>query len=163
MARHTRWIAVLFLAAAPVGCTSTGPSDGDQLDAARARWVQSGLTDRYQIEISRLCFCGFPGAFSRTRLEVIDGTVVGAWDVASGNEVPRGFMNQFPTVTDLFELIAFEIAAKSDVIRVTYHPDHGAPMEIYLDRIRQAVDDELSITIHLLDDGVLDAVPLLAR
>ena len=142
------------------GCTSTGPSDLRQLDAARVRWTQSGLDSHYYAELTRSCFCGFPYAFSRTRIEVVDGEVVGAWEVPSGNEVPRGFLSRFPTVAELFDVIQFEIAAKSAEVRVEYHADHGAPMEIFIDRIRNAVDDELAITIHLLDDGVLDASPV---
>jgi len=163
MARPDRWIIFTLLVLAAAGCASTGPSDTDQLEAAQARWIQSGLSEHYQIELSRLCFCGFPGAFSHLGLEVVEGQIVRAWEVGSGNEVPRGFSSQFPTVTALFDLIAFEIAAKSDLIQVSYHPTHGAPMQIFIDRIRQAVDDEVSITIHLLENGVLDGTPLISR
>jgi len=145
------------------GCTSTGPSDLRQLDAARARWTQSGLDHHYFAEISRSCYCGFPGAFPQTRIEVSDGTLTGAWEVPSGNPVPRGFLSQYPTVHQLFELIASEIASKAAEVRVDYDPIHGAPMRIFIDRIRNAIDDELAITIHLLDDGVLDAPPARLR
>ncbi len=155
--------AVLFLLIGLAGCTSTGPSDLRLLDAARTRWAESGLDLHYQAELTRSCFCGFPDAFPRTRIEVVDGELVGAWDVASGNAVPRGFLNRFPSVTELFDLIQFEIAAKSAEVRVEYHPEHGAPMQIYIDRIRNAIDDEVAITIHLLDDGVLDATPARLR
>lgn len=163
MPRPARGCALLLLTAMLAGCSSTGPSDTIQLEAARARWSGSGIASHYQVELSRLCFCGFPGAFSRTALVVTNGQIVQAWDVGTGDAVPAGLWGQFPTVIQLFDLIAAEIAAGSDLIQVSYHPDHGAPMTIFLDRIRQAIDDELSITIHLLDDGALDAPPHLAR
>lgn len=156
-------VLALSLVVGLAGCSATGPSEGQQLDAARARWARSGLDGYYQAELTRACFCGFPDAFARTHITVVEGTVIGGWELDSGNAIPPAILDKFPTVQTLFGLIADEIAAKAAEVRVDYHPTHGAPMQIYIDRIRNAIDDELTITIHLLDDGVLDAAPARLR
>ena len=150
MAASYRRIGALLLLALLPACGLTGPSELDQLEAARARWHRSPLRDSYFIELTRSCFCPYPGAFPWTRVEVVNGAVVDAWELPPRNPIPNGLLANYPTVPALFDLIAHELANKSAVVRVEYDPGHGAPMQIYFDRIRQAIDDELSITIHAL-------------
>jgi hypothetical protein len=140
-----RLLSALPLAAGLTGCILTGPSDVARLETARARWEARNLRISYRFEISRSCFCGYPGALPATSVYVFGGRVLEAHHLANGNPITAEAVATIPTVDGLFNLIAEAIEEGADEVRVRYHPDTGAPLEIRIDRIRQAADDELFI------------------
>lgn len=150
-------LAAAFMAA---GCgLLTGPSDRDLLAAARAKWEGQSLRQSYSFDISRSCFCGYPGALPRTRVYVFDGRVTLAHHPYSDDPITAEAVATIPTVDGLFDLIAEAIEEGADEVRVRYDPDTGAPLEIRIDRIRQAVDDELLIETSNYGVVLIDAPP----
>lgn len=123
----------------------TGPSDADLLEAARAKWNSQSLRQSYSFDISRSCYCGYPGALPLTRVWVFDGRITLAHHPHIDDPITAEVVATIPTVDGLFDLIAEAIANAAHEVRVRYEPDTGAPLEIRIDRIRQAIDDELFI------------------
>lgn len=134
----------------------TGPSDRDRLEAARARWASHGLHQSYSFDFQRSCFCGYPGALPPTGVEVILGAVAFANDRATGAPLGAEALATIPTVEGLFDLIETAIREHAAEVRVRYDPEHGAPLEIWIDRIRHAIDDEMSITTGHYDEIIID-------
>ena len=67
-----------------------------------------------------------------------------------GTPVPAQHAESFPTVDGLFQLILDAIEDDADEIDVVYDPDTGVPLEIAIDFIEMAADDEL--TVRVVDD-----------
>ncbi|MGD2045814.1 MAG: DUF6174 domain-containing protein [Gemmatimonadota bacterium] len=139
-----RWV-VGCLALSMVACGGLGPRDAQRaaLEANRARWLSQGPSS-YQYALRRSCFCPYLGP---VRVTVAADTVVGRVYVESGDPVPEIEADAFPAVDGLFELLdqAFENGA--DDIDVTYDPELGVPIEISIDYLENAVDDELGIQV----------------
>jgi hypothetical protein len=78
-------------------------------------------------------------------MEVKDGKIVSMTDV-SGQPLKEEFAQTFKeaaTVEGLFA-IAEENIANADQVEVTYDANYGFPASIVVDRIKMAVDDEIS-------------------
>lgn len=139
--RRTAW---MLIAAAALGAAcNTAPTEQlDALDQARQRWADEG-GPRYELTLNRACFCGGP---LRVRLEV-DGDEIVRTDLDTGEPVPQQFEALFPDVPGLFDLIEEEILRPAAAVIVTYHGTLGYPLSISVDRIKNAIDDEYTLTI----------------
>ena len=131
--------------ALPMTSAGDQPAFEAALAEARGRWAASGITT-YTITINNLCFCGFGGPAEVT---VVDGDVV---DIAMADiEAERAALDPnlgfVLTVDDAFDLIE---EARADRLHVAYHPELGYPVEIDIDYITNAVDDELQVLILAL-------------
>ena len=96
--------------------------------------------------VERLCFCG---AESRgpVRVRVQGMAVVERVYVDTGGPVPGTFAELFPTVDGLFALVRSAIEGGAYEVRVTYHAVLGVPIDVWIDYIENAVDDELGLTV----------------
>jgi hypothetical protein len=123
-----------------------------ELDEARARWEALGL-DHYTIELSRGCFCPveFVGPF---RVTVADGRVESVEYARSDmtGKPPAEAVRLMPSVESLFAEIAEANLTGAAEVRVTYDPETGVPTDIYIDQIAEAVDEEISYEVRLLED-----------
>jgi hypothetical protein len=100
--RSRRTNASLLLAAAvAAGCSdSTGPQPSDDIQAHRARWAAHGLVGySYDYRVTGF-FISYAG--HHIRLEVRDGVVRSATDVATGQAMP-GDPARWPTIDALFD------------------------------------------------------------
>lgn len=135
------------LAIVASGCSAlTGPSQTDRLADAVLRWDAAQLS-AYEMDLIRGCYCGFIDAGYVVTIRVDDGAIVDAKFKESGEPIEGEHRDALPTVQSLFALIADAIEQKAHQLTVVYHAEHGAPMSIGIDYIRNAVDDELSISI----------------
>jgi hypothetical protein len=145
MARMTaatlRRLRAVVLAAASVVAACGDPfSPTEELDDAREQWESQGI-DSYAITVREICFCPRErgGPF---RITVRDGRVVSAEYLGEGTGIePHA---NFPrTVDDLFAT-ARAAMREADAVEVRYDPTYSFPSDIRVDRIANAIDDEVS-------------------
>jgi hypothetical protein len=154
--RHT----TLLLVCLPVlaSCGGLAPRDVQRarLEANRARWSSQGPSS-YVYALRRACYC--PGEYiGPVRVRVAADTVFQRVYVESGDPVPDEAADAFPTVDGLFELLARAYDDGADGIEVTYDPELGVPIEISIDYLEDAVDDELGILVTEPVRGVAQAL-----
>jgi hypothetical protein len=122
-----------------------------ELDEARARWEALGL-ERYTIELSRGCFCPveFVGPF---RVMVADGRIESVEYAPGGpkGKPPAEATRFIPSVEGLFAEIEEANVTGAAEVRVTYDLETGVPTDIYIDQIAEAVDEEISYEVRLLE------------
>lgn len=144
----------------------------EQLEAARARWDAAGI-DSYELTWSTACFCPQRSGGSR----VIGGEVVEVWSdgysagpptthpattvpTSAGEDAPDVLPvepdadpaspppgERLETVEDFFAVIERAIDDGADEVDVRYDPDTGRPIGIAIDRMAEAIDDEVSYSI----------------
>jgi hypothetical protein len=127
-----------------------GDEIGDGIAAFRDRWAAAGPTD-YRFELEMRCFCTFSGPFRVTvragaeplveHLGTSAGVDAGAADPAVLDHVRR-------TVPGPFDLVE-ERAGDNDVVVATFDDALGHPTDVYVDSIRNAIDDEVT---YVVDD-----------
>jgi hypothetical protein len=130
-----------FLAAALLVLTACG--DGflastrfvTSLRAARARWERSGI-ESYELTVRRLCFCGFVEPVR------VKGVLVSRTNVSTGEPVPAMYASYFPDVPGLFAIVE-QAANDADDLDTEFDATYGYPVEISIDWIENAVDDEV--------------------
>lgn len=109
---------------------------GDEIAAAlpdlQGRWAGAGIDD-YRFVVEPLCFCGL----SPITVTVTDG--VGSFDGADADFLPT-------SVDEAFAAVADEVAS-SDLVVAAFDAGLGYPARIVADRLRNAIDDELTLTI----------------
>lgn len=120
------------------------PEVVSEFEAARARWVEAAIQD-YAYTLRRGCFC-LPEFIGPVRIVVENGQVASRTLLSTGGE-PLGEAERWPTIEGLFDYVE-RAMREADETTVRYHPDLGYPIEISVDWIRQAVDDEESVGVE---------------
>jgi hypothetical protein len=110
------------------------------LRQAEQRWVQAGVQN-YTIVVQRLCFCGYTRP---VRVTVRQGQIVSRVDAETGEVAPPQ-ANNITEVLGLFALIRDAIDRDAYRLTVTYDGTTGIPLQINIDYIGNAVDDELNV------------------
>jgi hypothetical protein len=123
-------LAVAWLLLACTVFEPVTPDPGEELSARRAAWDAMAIDD-YIYTANMLCYCP-PDLLTPVLLEVVDGRIVAAADVETGEPVPVTTMAGQPkyyTVHELFEVIERAIAhgARLDV---EYDPELHYPRYI---------------------------------
>ena len=120
-----------------------------ELEKNRQTWQDAGIT-HYRFSLNIGCFCVFrdqmPITVEVQNDEVIsmttpDGTLVAATDPNYETFASHA------TIERIFSELEAAQAGDADEVTVTYDPAHGFPSKIYFDYIKDAVDDELSLTV----------------
>ncbi len=105
--------------------------------AAFDQWQSAGPTD-YRFSVDVQCFC--PGA-ELVAVTVREGEVTGV-----DPEPPEFWSVAVVPIPDLFRLVG-ELRGTADIVDVTYDEDLGYPTVISVDRITQAIDDEVRYVV----------------
>jgi len=133
-------LALLIFAA---GCTSPiGP--GEELARAQSKWLK-GAPQSYVIKVGRICECT-PQMVGPVNVSV-RGQLVTRTYATSGEAVPAGIDKFFPTVPDLFHMVAILRENKPYKLDVQYDSTLGIPIVISVDYSRETVDDEVAIYV----------------
>ena len=133
-----RSASVLFLALAVSACSNPF-SPGDELDDAREKWAGQGI-DSYSLTVREICFCPIE-AGGPFRVAVVRGRVTSVTYLGDGTGVEPD--ERIPlTVDDLFATVDEAMRDAADV-EVEYDATYGFPANIRIDRIANAVDDEV--------------------
>jgi hypothetical protein len=127
--RFSALIAATFALSLSAACTPAAPpsdappASGD-VAAARAAWEARGPDDyAYQLEVS--CFCIHRGQYA---VEVRDGRLTSARDVATGTPAAADRVQYLVTVDQLFARIA-DASRAGTPVRAIYDPQLGYPTE----------------------------------
>lgn len=139
MKKFTLVVLALILAACS---TST------EYDQNFKKWQDVGASHyRYDLVIG--CFCPFFQDMPLT-IEVKDGEVV---SIANVEDVVLDASNpsyqyylEYATIDLLFAELKSEME-KAEEVNVIYDPEYGFPAEVSIDRIKLAMDDELSLQV----------------
>ena len=117
-----------------------------ELDRNREKWESSGVS-HYRFELTISCFCPFMDIIPVV-VEVKDGKIL-SMTGADGKPLTgefRATFEQAGTVEALFAIAGANLA-EADKVEITYDLQYGYPASIKVDRIKLAVDDEISYYI----------------
>ena len=132
----------LFLALA--GCGVLDPDGEGDLRDHRRRWVRQGISD-YSYDFLRACFCG--GPVRNLRVLVRNNVVVSVTDVETG--APPTFLpdHWVGTIDDVFAELQSEFDRNADEIELDFDDSFHFPVRARIDRVRNAIDDELHLEL----------------
>ncbi|NNF29701.1 MAG: hypothetical protein HKN73_20930 [Gemmatimonadetes bacterium] len=127
------------------GCGEFGVETERLRDIERNRelWERQGM-ESYRYAVERLCFCGLAGP---VRVTVVDGAVTERIFVQSGDPVPAEQADWYPTVEGLFSILFDAAQRNAHDIEVTYDPDTGVPLDIFIDYEQNVADEELGFQV----------------
>eukprot|EP00803_Ostreobium_quekettii_P009564 evm.model.scf_2035.1 EVM.evm.TU.scf_2035.1 scf_2035:14014-14669(-) len=148
---HAALLALLAIAltgtcAQTPSTRSTTPAE---LEAARVLWASEGSSD-YTMRFQRSCYC--IGDYVAPLIVTVQGGVVIDVALEGSNRQPtQEALHDIPTVEGMFEKIARGLEAGYSLVRVTYDPVTGAPVDVYIDVSIGIADEEIGYSIRLLD------------
>lgn len=137
-------ITLILLTIILAACT--GASEYDQ---NLAKW-QAVDVSHYRYDLFIGCFCPFAEDMPLT-VEVLNGEIVSITS-ADGSPVEatdpsRGVYESYATIDRLFAELETDLSGEADEVVVTYDPTYGFPVNIAIDQIKEAIDDELSLQV----------------
>lgn len=122
---------ILFACAAIASC-STGSTDGAaprlSVESQERLWEEARPTN-YRYHFQQQCFC-LPAQVQPVIVEVRDDRIVRVTSVTSGQDVPDDPNLRWPTIPELFELVAGAETDRPDELVVRYDPRFGYPTHI---------------------------------
>lgn len=147
-------IFFIVLAIMLTACSASTPKS--EVEKARDKWQAANIS-HYRFNLNIGCFCAFAQDMPLV-VEVKDGQVI-SMKYQSGKEVDPNlvdYFQRFTTMDKLFDEIANGFASKgsedtagnkAEEIKVTYDETYGFPTQVSVDFIKNAMDDELGLTI----------------
>ncbi len=117
----------------------------DSLSRHQRLWVNQGIRS-YQYRLQVNCFCP-PEVTDPVIVEVREGAASSVLYAATGKPAESKYFDKYDTVDELFLVIEDTIKRGADEISVTYDETLGFPTRIYIDFVKQAVDDEIAYNI----------------
>ncbi len=131
---------VLILAACSTG--------GGEFSSNQQIWKNANIT-HYRFQLNIGCFCAFRDKMPLT-IEVQDGEIISI-TTPDGNAITQSdpnyeYFSKYATIDRLFTELEAVQNGKADEVTVTYDATYGFPAAINIDFIRNAVDDELSLS-----------------
>ncbi len=136
----------IVLALALAACAFGAQND---LSANQQKWETSNVT-HYRFDLDIVCFCAFRDRMPLS-IEVQDGQVV-SMTYADGTTIPaddpqREFFDRFATFDALFLDLQSGPASEADEVTLKFDSQYGFPIEVNIDQIKQAIDDELYLSV----------------
>lgn len=123
-------------------------SSASEYDQNLKTW-QNANVSHYQYDLVIGCFCPFYQDMPLT-IEVKDGEVVSITNVdgtvLDSSNPSYQYYQEYATLDLLFAALKSEMTDAEEV-NVTYDAQYGFPTDISIDRIKAAMDDELSLQV----------------
>jgi hypothetical protein len=117
----------------------------ESLNRHRQQWAGQEIGSyRYQLRVN--CFCP-PEVTEPVIVEVRNGATISVSYAATGRLAESRYFEKYDTVDELFIVIDDALGRKADEISVTYDEKLGFPTRIYIDFVKQAVDDEIAYDV----------------
>jgi hypothetical protein len=140
-----------------VDCPAGTVDGASALAAARARWEQAGPSS-YEFVMTWQIFNDTHGDY---RIAVADGMPLSI-ERSDGTRLdPARVEGDLPrTIDELFDALTREISA--DSFAATYDPRLGYPTSVTVDKMLDAVDDELTVRVSELTPGPVTPPPTVA-
>lgn len=145
MKRNLVRIAALASAMFTLTSCSSMVSPSEELAGARARWAQRAPAS-YSITLMRGCEC-LPETVGPATVTVSNGAISVHY-TSTGASVPKAYINVFPDVEGLFDLIESAQKNKYYKVDVEYDSELGYPKLISVDINKQMIDDEFGIYVQ---------------
>jgi len=136
-----RALLVGALVSIAAGCDDPTGAERDELNANRELWRSQEIVS-YRFEYRLNCFCGGPGS-EPVAIEVSDDEVVRVTLQETGEDLPASEASDYPTIEELFELIDNWLSLDPHEARTEYHDELGYPIDVWIDFIENAIDEEL--------------------
>lgn len=134
----------IFMALALAACSMGSQTE---IERNREKWQEAGISHyRYNLFVG--CFCVFNEDMPLV-IEVRNGEVV-SMEYQSGNEIDasnRELFEKYATVERIFSELETDLNGEADEVLVKYDSTYGFPTEANIDVIKEAVDDELMLTV----------------
>jgi hypothetical protein len=139
-------LLLTFLVIVLTACAGLGQSD---FDRNQKKWQDANVR-HYRFSLSIGCFCAFRDQMPLT-IEVLDGefvSITGAdGDPIDSTDSNYEYYSRYVTIERLFSELESDSMKEADEVTVTYDSTHGFPAQISIDYIKEAVDDELWLTV----------------
>jgi hypothetical protein len=143
-------LILLIAALALTACASVDASanqNQSELSRNQQKWQDANISHyRYNLFLS--CFCAFNENMPLI-IEVKSGQVV-SMEYQNGKpieDINREFFDTYSTIDRIFEQLEKDSNGEADEVVVSYDAKYGFPNDVKIDRIKEAVDDELYFTI----------------
>jgi len=145
MKKITLLLLALILAACSAG--------GSELSRNQSKWQDANVT-HYRFQLSVGCFCLFRSQMPLT-VEVKDGEVVSMIDV-NGEAFPMDdpmseLVMKHATIDRLFSELGTDAVQDADNLTMSFDPTYGFPVEVAIDYIELAADDELYLSVSAFE------------
>lgn len=137
-------IIFILLAILVAACSKTS-----EYDSNLKKWQDANVS-HYRFQLNIGCFCGFRNDMPLT-IEVKDGQIVSITKVdgtlVTSTDQFYGLYSTYSTIDNLFGQLKSELEGTAYKVEVTYDAAYGFPSDVYIDRIKDAADDETSLQV----------------
>jgi len=143
-------VFAVVLAACSAGAQAEGnpPQENQsEIERNKEKWRDAKIS-HYRYKLHLTCFCAFSQDMPLV-IEVMDGEIV-SMEYQNGNPIDatnRELFERFSTIDRIFSELEADLAGAADEVTVTYDPTYGFPVEVTIDYVKEATDDELYLTI----------------
>jgi Family of unknown function (DUF6174) len=148
-------ISSLLLVTAILASSCSSPTAEElELERNEKLWQSQNLTN-YDFTLERQCFCSEDWR-GPVNIQVRNGTVVSVTYVSNGQAALAEKFSNSDTIEKLFGIIgdAYEgkntFNQKAETVNVTFHPEMGYPLTIFIDVSKMIADEETGYTIEEL-------------
>ena len=117
------------------------------LENARQKWQEANVS-HYRFNLNMVCFCAFAENMPLV-VEVQDGQVT-SMEYQNGNEIDTTsleFFQRYETIDKIFSELEKAAGGEADEVTVSFDDTYGFPEQIDIDFVKEAIDDELVMTI----------------
>jgi len=129
----------------PVAACDSQNSVRRELDLHQRQWARQDIASyRYQLKVR--CFCPTE-VTDPVVVEVKDRTASSVVYAASGQAAESRYFERYDTMDEVFLVIDDALKRGAEEISVTYDETVGFPASIYIDFVKQAVDDEIAYEV----------------
>ena len=140
----TKTLSLIFVLAIALSACGNGTAFQKNLD----KWEGQNI-NHYRFTLVVGCFCPFAGA--EVTYEVVNGQVVNESikpAVDRPDELDRisEFYQSYNTIEKVFSYVGKSLN-EADETTITYDPTYGFPTTVSVDWIKQAMDDEMYLTL----------------
>jgi len=140
----TKIITLFFILVLTISACGGGPA----FQQNQKKWEGQDIS-HYRFTVAVSCFCPFANV--EVTYEVLNGQVVNQ-SVQSSPDNPvdealvSDFYQSYNTIEKIFDYVGGAIN-DADETTIEYDPTYGFPTDISVDWIKQAVDDEMYLTL----------------
>jgi len=140
----TKFASLLFI----LVLTLSACSGNSTLRQNQSKWESQNI-DHYRFAVAVSCFCPFANV--KVTYEVQNGQVVTQTvQTSSDNPVDEAqvgdFYQDYNTIDKVFDYVGRAVN-EADKTTITYDSTYGFPTDVSVDWIKQAVDDEMYLTL----------------
>jgi len=145
----TKAVSLLFVM---VLVLSACGGNGSELQKNREKW-EAQIIDHYRYTVVVTCFCMFAGAevtYEVQNGQVVNQTIQPHPDRQIDPAEIVSFYEQYNTLDKVFDFVE-QVNKEADEVTLEYDSNYSFPTEISVDYIKEAIDDEIYISISNLE------------